>query len=98
MLSEGSTIRLSLRPWLLSPNSGCGEGGARVTSLVVLITSLFWLCLYQSPRLGGTAHSFSGFSYISWLILIDKIHCHISDSGAYDNRQPSLIVSGRQDQ
>ena len=51
MLSEGSTIRLSLRPWLLSPNSGCGEGGARVTSLVVLITSLFWLCLYQSPRL-----------------------------------------------
>ena len=60
VLLEGSAIRLSLTPWLVSlvlPLMMVVEKGGRVTGLVVLMDPYFTgLCLSQSSRLSGTAH------------------------------------------
>ena len=62
VLVEDSAIRLRLMPLLLSlvlPLMTVVEKGCRVIGLVVLMNPfLLGLCLYQSSRLGGTAHCF----------------------------------------
>ena len=55
------------------------------------------LCLHQPFRLGGTTHCLPGFGYFIRIILINEVHNHISNSGAYCNRHPFLIISGGQD-
>ena len=75
------------------------ENEGKVTGFVVLTKNLFsGLCLYQPFGLCGTIHSFPRFRKFIRVGFIDEVHYHVSNSGAYSNRHPFLIVSGWQDQ
>ena len=98
---EGSAIKLNLIPWLFSlmlPLIVVVEKGGKVIGLVVLIKYLLSGCACTSHfRLGGTTHCLPGFRNFIRVLYVNKFHYHISNSGAYCNRHPFLIVSGWQD-
>ena len=80
-----------------SSYGGCGEW--RQSHWLSCPNQIFIirLCLHQPFRLGGTTHSFPGFRNCIRVGLANELHYHISNSGAYCNRHPFLIVSGWQD-
>ena len=101
MQSEGSATRLILIPWLLSlvlPFIVVVEEGGKVIGLVVLTKYLFSGCACTSHLDWVAQHTaFQDLGNIFRVVLVDEFHNHISNCGAYSNRQPFLIICGRQD-